>query len=83
MQTTESKPYHANWAALVKLAYLLAAGAAMINFLLHWRGGSSLAAAAAEASVALLYAVAAVIVIFGLAIVGSSFRTPAPQRERR
>jgi cytochrome c biogenesis protein CcdA len=83
MQTTERKHQPMNLAALVKLAYSFVAGATIVNFVSHMLGGSTLASATAEASIGLLYGVAALIVIFGLVVVGSSLRTPVPQRERR
>lgn len=60
--------------ALVKLAYALIGCASVAYFLIHLQQGSSLAAAAEEASLGLVYGVAALIVIFGVVVVASSLR---------
>ncbi|HUI76257.1 MAG TPA: hypothetical protein VLY24_00040 [Bryobacteraceae bacterium] len=60
--------------ALVKLAYLLIGCASLAYFLLHMRHGSTLAAAANEASLGLVYGVAGLIVVFGVTVVALSFR---------
>ena len=58
----------------VKLAYLLIGFASLAYFLFHWRSGGTLAAAANEASLGLVYGVAGLIVIFGVVVVGLSLR---------
>jgi len=60
--------------ALVKLAYLLIGCATLAYFLMHLRSGQTLAAAANEASLGLVYGVAALIVVFGVAVVALSIR---------
>ena len=60
--------------ALLKLAYLLIGCATIAYFLIHLRSGGTLAAAANEASLGLVYAVAALIVVFGVVVVALSFR---------
>jgi len=60
--------------ALVKLAYLLIGCASLAYFLIHLRSGGTLVAAANEASLGLVYGVAALIVIFGVVVVALSFR---------
>jgi hypothetical protein len=60
--------------ALVKLAYLLIGCASLAYFLIHLRSGGSLATAANEASLGLVYGVAALIVVFGVVVVALSFR---------
>lgn len=60
--------------AFVKLAYALIGCAALVYFLIRMRHGGSLAAAAELASAGLVFAVGAVIVVFGVLVVGSSFR---------
>ncbi len=60
--------------ALVKLAYLLIGCASLAYFLLHLRSGGTLASAANEASLGLVYGVAALAVVFGVVVVALSFR---------
>ena len=58
----------------VKLAYLLIGCAALVYFLIRMRQGGSLAAAAEIASAGLVFAIGALIVVFGVLVVGSSLR---------
>jgi hypothetical protein len=60
--------------ALVKLAYLLIGCASLAYYLIHLRSGGTLAAAANDASLGLMYGVAALIVVFGVAVVALSLR---------
>jgi hypothetical protein len=83
MQYTNPKDQHgADLAWLVKLAYLFVGGASIAYFLMVLRNGGSLAAAAAQASVGLLYGVAALILVFGLVIVGGSLRNPVVEAQQ-
>jgi hypothetical protein len=59
---------------LVKLAYLLIGCATLAYFLIQLRGGGTLASAANEASLGLVYGVAALIVVFGVVVVAIAFR---------
>ena len=59
----------------VKLAYLMIGCAALVYFLIRMRQGGSLAAAAEIASAGLIFAIGALIVVFGVLVVGSSLRT--------
>jgi len=61
--------------ALVKLAYLLIGCASLAYFLMHLRSGGTLAAAANEASLGLVYGVLALVVVFGVVVVALSFRS--------
>jgi uncharacterized protein (UPF0333 family) len=54
--------------AFVKLAYLLIGCAALAYFLIQMRQGGSLATAAENASVGLVYGVGALIVVVGLSL---------------
>lgn len=74
MPTETTQAASAEVPALVKLAYLLIGCASLAYFLLHLRSGSTLAAAANEASLGLVYGVAALAVVFGVAVVALSFR---------
>ena len=58
----------------VKLAYLLVGCAALVYVLVRMGQGGSLAAAAEIASAGLVFAIGALIVVFGVLVVGSSFR---------
>ncbi len=58
----------------ILLAYLLLGGASLAYFLLHVYGGGSIAGAAAQASINLEYGVTALIVAFGVIIIGLSLR---------
>jgi hypothetical protein len=58
----------------VKLAYLLIGCAALVYFLVRMGQGGSLGAAAEIASAGLVFAVGALIVVFGVLVVGSSLR---------
>ena len=60
--------------ALVKLAYLLIGCASLAYFLIHLHNGGTLASAANEASLGLVYGVAALSVVFGVSVVVLSFR---------
>ena len=60
--------------AFIKLVYGLIGCAALISFFIRLRQGGSLAAAAATASAGLVFAIGAVVVVFGVLVVGSSFR---------
>jgi len=71
--------------AYVKLAYLLVAAASLTYFVLHLHGGGTLAAAAAQASISLVYGVTALIIVFGVVIVVMSLRVsrePSPALQR-
>jgi len=59
---------------LVKLAYLLVGCAALVYVLVRMGQGGSLAAAAEIASAGVVFAIGALIVVFGVLVVGSSFR---------
>jgi hypothetical protein len=61
--------------ALVKLAYLLIGCASLAYFLMHLRSGGTLAAAANEASLGLVYGVLALVVVFGVVVVALSFQS--------
>jgi hypothetical protein len=79
---------NADLSAYVKLAYLLIGGASLAYFLFHMHGGGTLVAAAAQASISLMYGVTALIIVFGVVIVGTSLRvrreiSPARQRPPR
>jgi hypothetical protein len=74
LPTETTRTVTADLPALVKLAYLLIGCASLAYFLLHWRTGGTLAAAANEASLGLVYAIAGLIVIFGVVVVALSFR---------
>lgn len=67
---------NANLSAYIKLAYLLIAGASLAYFVLHMHSGGTLMAAAAQASISLVYGVTALIVVFGVVIVAMSLRQP-------
>jgi len=58
----------------VKLAYLAIGCAALVYFLIRMRQGGSLAAAAETASAGLLCAAGALIVVFGVLVVGDALR---------
>ena len=60
--------------AFVKLAYLVIGCAVLIYFAIEMRHGWSLAVAAENASMGMLYGVAGLIIVFGVAVVGSSLR---------
>jgi hypothetical protein len=60
--------------AFVKLVYVLIGCAALAYFLIRMRQGGSLVAAAETASAALVSAIGALIVVFGVLVVGSSLR---------
>jgi hypothetical protein len=63
-----------DFSVFVKLAYLVIGCAALVYFLIRMRQGGSLAAAAETASAGLLCAVGALIVVFGVLVVGASLR---------
>jgi hypothetical protein len=67
---------NANLSAYIKLAYLLIAGASLVYFVLHMHSGATLVAAAAQASISLVYGVTALIVVFGVVIVAMSLGQP-------
>ena len=58
----------------VKLTYLLIGCGAIAYVLIQMGSGGSLAAAADNASLGLVYAVGGLIVVFGVAVVGLAFR---------
>jgi hypothetical protein len=66
--------------AFVKLAYALIGCVALIYFLIRMRQGSSLVAAAEVASAGLVFAIGALVVVFGVLVVGSSLRLPSRDR---
>lgn len=68
--------------AFVKLAYLVIGCAALVYFLIRLRQGGSLAAAAETASAGLVFAIGALIVVFGVLVVGSSFREKSEKKNR-
>ena len=68
--------HNANLSAYIKLAYLLIGGASLAYFALHMHSGGTLVAAAAQASISLVYGVTALIVVFGVVIVGMSLGQP-------
>ena len=61
-------------AIFVKLAYLLIGGAALAYFWVQTSHGGSLAAAAENASLGLMYAVGGLTILFGIGVVGTSLR---------
>jgi bacteriorhodopsin len=61
---------------LVKLAYFVIGFASIVYFLLHRYSGATVTAAAEQASVGLLYGVLALILVFGVAVVGFAIRRP-------
>jgi len=73
--TTRAKTHPgADLSAYIMLAYLMVGGASLAYFLLHMYGGGTLAGAAAQASISLMYGVTALIIVFGVAVVGLSLR---------
>lgn len=60
--------------AFVKLAYALIGCAALAYLAIRMSHGGSLAAAAEIASAGLVFAIGALIVVFGMVVVGSSLR---------
>ncbi|PWU08526.1 MAG: hypothetical protein C5B51_07730 [Terriglobia bacterium] len=74
MPRTQVKTESADLSAYIVLAYLLVGGGSIVYFLLHMQGAGSIAAAAAQASISLVYGVTALIVVFGVVIVGLSLR---------
>ena len=58
----------------IKLAYLLIGSGALAYFVVQMQSGGSLAAAAENASLGLVYAVGGLIVVFGVAVVAVSLR---------
>jgi hypothetical protein len=58
--------------AFVKLAYPVIGCAAFVFLLMRMRQGFSLAAAAESASAGLVFAIGALVVVFGVLVVGSS-----------
>ena len=73
-KTLETKAASLELPSLVKLAYLVIGCASVAYFLLHMQRGASLASAADEASLGLMYGVAGLIVVFGVVVVAFSFR---------
>src|SRR5579864_122812 len=70
MPATQTKTnQNADLSAYVKLAYLLIGAASLVYFLLHMHSGGTLVAAAAQASISLVYGVTALIIVFGVVIV--------------
>jgi hypothetical protein len=60
--------------AFIKLVYLLIGSGALAWFLFQIRQGGSLAAAAENASLGLVYALGGLIIVFGIIVIGSSLR---------
>jgi hypothetical protein len=60
--------------AFVKLAYALIGCAAFVYLAIRLSQGGSLAAAAEMASAGLVFAIGALVVVFGVVVVGSSLR---------
>jgi hypothetical protein len=58
----------------IKVAYLLIGSGALAYFLIQMQSGGSLAAAAENASLGLVYAVGGLIIVFGVTVVALSFR---------
>jgi hypothetical protein len=75
LPTENTQVADADVPALVKLAYLLIGCATLAYFLIHLHGGGTLAAAANEASLGLVYGVLALVVVFGVVVVALSFRS--------
>jgi hypothetical protein len=73
MPATQTKA-NANLSAYIILAYLLVGGASLAYFLLHVSGGGTIEGAAAQATISLVYGVTALIIVFGVVVVGSSLR---------
>ena len=65
---------------LVKLAYALIGCASLVYLAIRMRHGGSLAAAAEIASAGLVFAVGALIIVFGVLVVGFSLRLPSRDR---
>ena len=63
-----------NASAFVKLVYGLIGCAALIYFFLRLRQGGSLAVAAETASAGLVFTIGALVMVFGVLVVGSSLR---------
>jgi hypothetical protein len=61
-------------AGLVKLAYVLIGFATIAYFLMHLHAGGTMILAAEQASMELLYAVLALVLVFGVAVVSFAFR---------
>ena len=60
--------------AFVKLAYALIGCAALVYLAIRLSEGASLAAAAEFASAGLVFGIGTLVVVFGVAVVGSSLR---------
>ena len=73
-QTQAKINQSASLSAYILLAYLLIGGASLAYFLLHVYGGGTIAGAAAQASISLVYGVTSLIIVFGVVIVGLSLR---------
>jgi len=75
MPITQAKTnQNADLSPYILLAYLLVGGASLAYFLLHVYGGGTIAGAAAQASISLVYGATALIVVFGVVAVGLSLR---------
>jgi hypothetical protein len=61
-------------AGLVKLAYVLIGFATIAYFLVHLHRGGTMILAAEQASMELLYAVLALVLVFGVVVVSFAFR---------
>jgi hypothetical protein len=68
--------------AFVKLAYALIGCAALVYLAIRISRGGSLAAAAEMASAGLVFAIGALVLVFGVLVVGSSLRFAGRGRQK-